>query len=49
MDFVRDLLWEIGQRFGATGSEETAAQHAKLLEWTVERIRRVNPTLALAL
>ena len=49
VDFVRDLLWEIGQRFGATGSEETAAQHAKLLEWTVERIRRVNPTLALAL
>ena len=48
-EFVRDLLWEVGQRFGAAGSGEAAAQHARLLEWTVERIRRVNPTLALAL
>ena len=48
-EFVRDLLWEAGQRFGATGNGEAAAQQARLLEWTVERIRRVNPALALAL
>ena len=48
-DFVRDLLWEVGQRFGATGDDAAAAQHARLLEWTIERVRRVNPALALAL
>ena len=48
-DFVRDVLWEIGQRFGATGSGEAVEQHARLLEWTIERIRRVNPTLAMEL
>ena len=48
-DFVRDLLWETGQRFGAAGSGEAAAQHARLLEWAIERIRRVNATLALEL
>ena len=48
-DFVRDVLWEIGQRFGATGNGEASAQHARLLDWTIERIRRVNPSLAMEL
>ena len=49
IEFIRDLLWEVGQRFGATGSGEAVAQHARLLEWTVERVRRVNPALGLSL
>ena len=49
IDFIRDLLWEVGQRFGATANPEAAAQQARLLEWVRERVQRVNPTLALGL
>ena len=45
-DFIRDLMWEVGQRFANEGGAE---QQVRLLEWTVERIRQVNPSLALAL
>ena len=49
IEFIRDLLWEVGQRFGATSNEAAKAQQARLLDWTIERVRRVNPSLALAL